>query len=117
MSGLQAIAAEADAISSSKDSVIAAALEQVVRDVPTWAIELPVGLVSPAPGVRFMAMHSWERSASDGGTQLLHPGQLRSRDIVWGIEPLGALLDKVDASGRMEVCSCEQVLWRKGHYE
>ena len=69
------------------------------------------------PGVRFMAMHNWERDSSDGGTQVLRPGHLGTRDVVWVIEPLGALLDKIDASGCMETCSAEQIVWRRNTHE
>jgi hypothetical protein len=87
----------ADLLGDLKRTPVAAALVQICREVPARAFELPIGLVFPMPGVRFMAMHSWEHGASDRGTQLLRAGRFRSRDIVWVIEPLGALLDKIDA--------------------
>ena len=103
----------ADALGDMRRTPIGTALNEIARQVPTWAVELPLGLVFPMPGVRFMTIHRWERDASDMGTQLLRPGSSRSQDIVWVIEPLGALLDKIDASGRMETCSAEQIVWRR----
>jgi hypothetical protein len=103
----------ADLLGDLRRTPMAAALVQIARNVPTWAVELPIGLVFPVPGVRYMVMHSWGQDASSGGTQLLRPGRFRSRDMVWAIEPLGALLDKIGATGLMETCSDEQIVWRK----
>jgi hypothetical protein len=107
----------ADALGDIRESPIVRALAPVVSQTPAWAFELPLGLVFPAPGVRYMAMHSWERDASERETQLLRPGRLRSRDIVWVIEPLGQLLDKIDAAGLMKTCSREQILWQRTRHE
>ena len=103
----------ADLLGDISRTPIAAALREIVQYVPTWAVELPLGLVFRMPGVRFMVMHNWERHPCDGGTQLLRPGRVGSQDIVWVMEPLGALLDKIDASGRIETCSAEQIVWRR----
>jgi hypothetical protein len=103
----------ADSLGDISRTPIATALREIVQYVPAWAVEMPLGLVFPMPGVRFMTIHRWERDASDMGTQLLRPGRVGSRDIVWVMEPLGALLDKIDASGRMETCSAEQIVWRR----
>jgi hypothetical protein len=107
----------ADLLGNLSRTPIAAALAESAREVPMWAVELPRGLVFPMSGVRFMALHRWKRDTSDRGTQLLRPGRFRSQDIVWVMEPLGALLDKIDASGRRGTCSYEQIVWRRRPHE
>jgi hypothetical protein len=107
----------ADSLGDLRRTPMVAALVQIARNVPAWAMELPVGLVFPAPGVRCMVMHGWGQDASDKGTQLLRAGHFRSQEMVWCIEPLGALLDKIDATGRVETCSHEQIVWRRNRDE
>jgi hypothetical protein len=107
----------ADLLGNLSRTPIAAALAESAREVPVRAVELPRGLVFPMSGVRFMAIHRWEGETSKGGTQLLHLGCPRTRQTVRVMEPLGALLDKIDASGRRGTCSYEQIVWRRRPHE